>query len=72
MSIHRFNVFGRIVALERSSDVWQAYAIGIDGKRGPASFVVPEFVEEEELEQFLFDLFHEHATPSNGDVQRIS
>ena len=68
----RYNVFGRIVAIEREGDVWQAYAVGADGKRSPAPFVVPDFVEENEIAQFLFDLFHESATPGKGDVRRIA
>jgi hypothetical protein len=68
---HRYNVFGRIVLIRREGALWQAYELGADGKRSPAGFVVPDFVEEDELEQFLFDLFHEAATPTNGDVRRI-
>lgn len=67
----RFNVFGRIVLIRREGDLWQAYAVGADGKRLPAGFVVPAFVEEAELEQFLYDLFHEGATPVNAEVRRL-
>ena len=68
----RFNVFGRQFLIRREGALWQAYALGTDGKQSPAGFVVPEFVEDAELDQFLFDLFHESATPGNGDVRRIS
>jgi len=68
----RFNVFGRIYAIEREGNAWQTYSMGSDGKRGPAGFVVPGFIEPDELEQYLFDLFHENATPTNGEVRRIS
>jgi hypothetical protein len=71
MKAIRFNVFGRIVAVHRAGASWQAYAVGADGKRGPAGFVIPDFVQEEEIPEFLFDLFHESATPGNGDVRRI-
>ena len=67
----RFNVFGRIVQVQREGALWQAYSVGADGKRAPAGFVVPDFVGEDEMEQYLFDLFHESATPANGDVRRI-
>lgn len=71
-AIHpRFNVFGRIVEVRREGAQWQVYRVGTDGKRTPAGFVVPDFVEEEELAQFLEDLFHESASPHNGDVHRI-
>jgi hypothetical protein len=68
----RYNVFGRIYVLRREAGAWQADALGSDGKRSPAGFVVPDFVGEDEIEQFLFDLFHESATPGNGDVRRIA
>jgi ribosomal protein S18 acetylase RimI-like enzyme len=71
MDAHRFDVFGRIVLLRREAGLWRADEVGADGKRSPAGFVVPDFVAEDELEQFLFDLFHERATPGNGDVRRI-
>ena len=71
MDAIRFNVFGRLYLIRREAGLWQAYALGQDGKRSPAHFVVPEFVEASELEQYLYDLFHESATPTNGDVRRL-
>ena len=71
MNTLRFNVFGRIYTLHRDGAAWQVHAVGADGKRSPAGFVVPDFIAEDELEQYLFDLFHESATPGNGDVKRI-
>jgi len=67
----RFNVFGRLVAIVGSQGSWTAFSLGSEGKRAPAGFVVPDFLAEEELCQYLGDLFHESATPSNGDVFRI-
>jgi len=67
----RFNVFGRIVEVQRQGAQWQALLVGQDGKRSPAGFVVPDFVEADELGQYLADLFHESATPQHGDVRRI-
>jgi hypothetical protein len=68
----RFNVFGRIYDIEHAGGSWRTYLVGTDGKRGPGGFVVPDDIRDEELEQYLFDLFHEDATPGNGDVVRIS
>lgn len=68
----RFDIFGRILLVARDADAWQAWWVGADGKRALASFVIPDFVEEAELEQYLFDLFHESATPGKGDVRRIA
>jgi hypothetical protein len=69
--IHRFNVFGKTVLIQREAGLWQAYAVGLDGKRSPAGFVVPDSIEADEMAQYLFDLFHESATPGNGDVRRV-
>jgi hypothetical protein len=71
MSEFKFNVFGRLVAIVGSRGAWIPYSLGADGKRGPAGFIVPNFLEEGELCQYLADLFHESATPTNGDVYQI-
>lgn len=67
----RFDIFGRIVQVDRHRDGWRAWDIGPDGKRAPAGFVVPDFLAEDEIAQYLFDLFHESATPGRGDVRRL-
>jgi len=64
-------VFGRISSVERTDSRWVSFLHGADGKRCPAGFVVPDFIPEEDLEQYLYDLFHESATPTNGDVRRL-
>ncbi len=71
MSSHKFKVFGRIIQIQREGALWQAYVVGVDGKRTPAGFVVPDFIGEDDLAQYLFDLLHESATPTNGDVSKI-
>lgn len=67
----RFNVFGRIFEIRREAGSWRPFAIGNDGKRGPAGFEIPPFIEDAELGQYLFDLFHESATATNGEVRRL-
>lgn len=71
MSEHRFNVFGLIVAIARTKNGWTPFLIGADGKRRQADFVVPSFIEENALSQYLGDLFHECSTPSNNKVRKI-
>ncbi len=71
LATHRFDVFGRIFSVRREGPQWQAYAHGADGRRSPAGFVVPDFLAAQEMQQYLFDLFHESATPGRGDVRRI-
>jgi hypothetical protein len=67
----RFNVFGRLIAIKATDNGWEAFVLGAAGKRRPAEFVVPEFIPAEGLCQYLADLFHECATPTNGDVTQI-
>lgn len=71
MPTQRFNVFGRLLDIERSGDRWSVLAVGNDGKRAPAGFVIPAFVVDEELAQFLFDLFHEQAAYKKGGIFRV-
>ena len=71
MSFYRFNVFGRIIGVQREGTSWQAYALGADGKRSAADSVVPDFIEAHELAQYLADLFYERATPANADVRKL-
>lgn len=68
----RFNVFGTFVAVARTSAGWQAYLLGEDGKRRPADFVVPPFVTEDDVGQYLGDLMHEAATPTNNRIVRLA
>jgi hypothetical protein len=71
MAALRFSVFGRMVDIERRNGEWAVYAVGREGTRVPAGFVIPDFIEEDELAQFLEDLFHEQASPTSGDVRRL-
>ena len=70
-SLLRFDVFGTQVGVERQGDVWHAWYLGSEGKRRPADFVVPDFIEEFELARYLADLFHESASPDRPDVRRL-
>ena len=68
---HMFNVFGRIMAIERADDRWHAYLMGPEGKRRKVQLAVPSDVSGGELAQYLYDIYHESATPTNGDVFEI-
>lgn len=71
MPVQRFNVYGRLFDIECRSERWSVLTVGNDGKRAPAGFVIPEFVTDAELEQFLFDLFHEQAAYKRGGIFRV-
>ena len=67
----RFNVFGKLVVVERHGGDWRAYYSGGNGTRRLADFVIPADVEEDCLEQYLGDLFHENARPNHAEVTRL-
>ena len=67
----KFNVFGKIMVAERSTERWQLFVLSAEGKRSRADVVIPDFIQEQELEQFLDDIFHELATRERPSVLRI-
>jgi hypothetical protein len=67
----RFRVHSRRIAVARSGAGWRVFEIGADGKRSPADFVIPDFIGEQELCEYLADLFHEAATPTSGGVHPL-
>ena len=71
MTPANFNVFGRIIRVEKDVDGWRAYYPGSDGKKRVADFVIPNDVADSELEQYLGDIFHENARPNNAEVTRF-
>ncbi|MDO3525932.1 hypothetical protein ACNRBH_04070 [Ralstonia pseudosolanacearum] len=68
---HTFNVFGRVMTIVRTGDGWTCYWLGSEGKRRPAEISIPPDVTHAELGQYLYDIYHEDATPRNGDVLEI-
>ena len=72
MPKHRCHVFGRVIDLEPSSAGWRCFAVGQDGKRAPLQLAVPADLPASELAQYLYDIYHEMATPTNGDVVEIT
>ena len=67
----KFDVFGKIMVAELASDGWQLFVLGADGKRSRSDIVVPDFIQEHELAQFLDDIFHEMATRERPSVFAI-
>ncbi|HJV00345.1 MAG TPA: hypothetical protein VJ752_07355 [Burkholderiaceae bacterium] len=68
----RFNIFGKLIAIVGANGAWNAFYLGNDGKRRPADFVVPNDVQEEDLCEYLADLYHENATPRNCNAVRLA
>ncbi|WP_338766415.1 hypothetical protein [Massilia sp. METH4] len=71
MQEFRFKVFGKLVAVTGRPGARQVFYLGPEGKRRPADFVVPAYVADDELAEYLGDLFHEEATPRYNSVERL-
>jgi hypothetical protein len=69
---YRFNVFGRIIAIERTGSQWRCFNVGADGKRAPAVLAIPDDVGHAELAQYLYDIYHESAAASDQDIFEIT
>jgi hypothetical protein len=67
----RFDVYGTPMQAERSPTGWRIFQSGADGKRLELGLAVPAGVDENELGQYLDDLFHEAATPAHPCVRRL-
>jgi hypothetical protein len=68
----KFNVFGRLMLAERTATSWQLFYLGHEGKRRPATdLVVPEFISEAELAQYLADILHELVSTKHPTVKRL-
>jgi len=71
MAQYRFNVFGQLVVITGGPGNWTAFLLGPDGKRRKADFAVPGSLGEDELCQYLSDVFHELATSTQHSVKLI-
>jgi hypothetical protein len=68
----KFDVFGRMLLVERTAVGWDAYDLSGDGKRRRADGVlIPSTLAEDEIERWLADLCHESATARNPSVRRL-
>lgn len=65
----RIDLYGREIEAVKHDAGWKVFHVGTDGTRRPATdVVVPSWVSEGELVEYLDDLFHEHATPDHPRV----
>ena len=66
-------VYGRRLLVERTPAGWRTYVPGDDGKRRASiGVVIPDFiVTDDELLQYLADLWHESARPDRQVVRWV-
>ncbi len=68
----KIKVYGVLVIVEKTDSGWAVFYPGADGRRRSAGdIIIPDFVEESELENYLSDLCHEWATDRHPSVHRL-
>jgi len=69
---YKFAVFGRVVLVRRSGEVWLALYVGAEGKCRPAEDIrIPPNLHAERLAEYLADLCHEWANPEYSIVELL-
>ena len=67
----KLDVYGTLMLAEHGPAGWRIFRWGNEGKRLPLDIVVPDFIGEGEIAQYMDDLFHESATPAHPCVRRL-
>ncbi len=68
--MHRFDVFGRLVGVEREGTRWLVWSLQGEGtRRPPHDFPIPDWADDSSLARYLADLCHEWASPQHGEVR---
>jgi hypothetical protein len=72
--VREVEIYGRRLLVERTVDGWQTFIPGDDGKRRPSPRVlIPPFVvTDDELLQYLADLWHESARPDQQTIRWVT
>lgn len=67
-----FDVFGTRMIVERTANGWAVFYPPEEGKRRPVpGMYIPPDVSEDEMAQYLADLWHEGASPAHPEVKRL-
>ncbi len=65
----KFNVYGRKIEIVRSTEKWEVFFLGDEGKKRMAHDIfIPSDVRQKDLKNYLEDILHEWATPENDQV----
>ena len=68
----KFDVYGKRISVMATGTGWDIYYTGDQGKMRPASdIMIPDFIAESEIEQYLADLCHEWASDKYPNVRRV-
>lgn len=68
---YHFHIYNILICVTAKPKAWEAFYIGNEGKKRKADFTIPQSVKETDLCEYLADLFHEYASPTNKKAFRI-
>lgn len=68
-----FNVFGRHIGVKREGDRWLVFCADLAERKFSRLYeiVIPDDMIEDEIPNWLGDIFHEAATERHPDVKRV-
>lgn len=71
MPLREVEVFGHRLLVERTDQGWQTFQPHADGKRAPGVSIPSFVVTDDELLQYLADLWHESARPDRQTIRWV-
>jgi hypothetical protein len=68
----KLNVYGRKMEIVKSAENWKVFFLGDEGKKRPVyDIIIPQDLKENEIINYIDDLFHEWATPLNNKISQL-
>jgi len=68
----KLNVYGRKFEIIKSEGKWKVFILGDEGKKRIADQItIPSNIIESELINYISDVYHEWASPTNSEVAEI-
>ncbi|WP_299810211.1 hypothetical protein [uncultured Shewanella sp.] len=69
----RFDVFGKLMSVERKGDEWLLFNVSSSGMRARIyEVVIPPELKQDELAVYLDDIFHEQSSDNHPSVITLS
>jgi hypothetical protein len=68
----KLNIYGRKFEVIKSEGKWKVFILGDEGKKRIADQItIPSNIVESELINYISDMYHEWASPTNNEVAVI-
>ena len=71
MPVREVEVYGHRLLVEHTNDGWKTFQPGVDGKRAPGMSIPAFVVTDDDLLQYLADLWHESARPDRQTIRWV-